>query len=81
VGEAFSLRLPSDEFADYDDDALAYSASSAGGGPLPVWLAFDPKTRTLTGKPDAAGSVTIEITATDSMGSAASDVLTIRSTR
>jgi hypothetical protein len=81
VGEPFLLRLPAGEFADYDDGALAYSASSAGGGPLPKWLAFDPKTRTLTGTPDTTGSVTIEITATDSMGSASSDVLTIRSTR
>jgi hypothetical protein len=77
VGEDLVPRLPADQFADHDDDALAYSASSAGGDPLPAWLAFDPETRTLKGTPRIAGEVAIEITATDPMGSASSDVLTI----
>lgn len=78
VGEDFVLQLPAEEFADHDDDALVYSAAFAGGDPLPAWLSFDPKTRTLTGTPAAAGTVALEITATDSMGAACSDVLTIR---
>jgi len=76
--ERFVLRLPADQFADYDDGTLALSASSGGGAPLYGWLVFDPATRTLSGTPPAEGTFTIEIRATDAIGSACADVVTIR---
>lgn len=81
-GEAFSYQVPIDAFADVDAaDVLTYSASLAGGGALPSWLAFDPATRSFTGTPPngAAGSYTVHVTATDLAGASVTDsfILTI----
>src|SRR5690606_12798857 len=55
-------------------DALTYTAALADGSPLPVWLTFDPATRTFTGTPANAdvGSFTVRVSATDSAGASAS---------
>jgi len=78
AGDRFELQLPAGEFADHDDPSLSYSAAAAGGGPLPGWLAFDPKTRTLKGTPPAEGELKIDVTAADAAGSSCADSLKIR---
>jgi Ca2+-binding RTX toxin-like protein len=72
---AFVFVLPADTFADDDaGDTLTYSATLAVGSALPSWLVFDAATRTFSGTPadGDAGSLSIQVTATDSVGASAS---------
>ena len=50
--------------------APTLTAASPGGAPLPAWLTFDAATRTLSGTPTpgTAGTVNVEITATNAAG-------------
>ncbi|NJD07541.1 MAG: hypothetical protein FIA97_13745 [Methylococcaceae bacterium] len=76
TGRPLSFAVPADAFADPDGtDTLTLSASLAGGGALPAWLAFDPATATFHGTPPgtAAGAIELAVTATDSQGLAVSD--------
>jgi hypothetical protein len=50
---------------EYGTETLQYSASSSNGPTLPDWLAFNPQTRTFSGKPTQAGIANIKITATN----------------
>ena len=68
---AFTFAVPSTTFADDDQmhgDSLTYTATLAGGAPLPSWLSFNPITRMFSGTPGAgdAGTLQIVVTATDS---------------
>jgi hypothetical protein len=72
---SFSFQFAAGTFSDVDvGDTLTYTTSA-----LPAWLAFDASTRTFTGTPTYAdiGTYSITITATDSMGSSASDTFTL----
>ena len=72
-----NLVLPAGAFNDVDaGDALTLSAQLADGTALPSWLAFNAATRTFSGNSAYAGpgTLSIKVTATDSAGSAASDV-------
>ncbi|MBI3140800.1 MAG: putative Ig domain-containing protein, partial [Rhodocyclales bacterium] len=76
----FSLAVPDDAFADVDaGDSYELSASLANGDPLPGWLAFDPATRGFSGTPtnDDVGTLSVQATATDAGGLAASTVFAI----
>jgi VCBS repeat-containing protein len=67
---AYSWQLPDGSFTDVDQgDVLGYTATLADGSPLPSWLAFDPVTRTFSGRVprDAAGFLDIRVTATDAV--------------
>lgn len=58
-------------FVDPDDDpyiTFTYSALLASGAPLPVWLSFNPLTRTFSGTPTSAGAVVVRVFATDQFG-------------
>ncbi|MGB4069840.1 MAG: calcium-binding protein [Nitrospira sp.] len=75
----FTFTVPATTFTDADvshGDALAYGASLADGSPLPVWLSFDPTTRTFSGTPGAgdAGVLQITLTATDQGHLSATDL-------
>ena len=79
--EAFLLDASS-TFADVDPgDQLTFSATVAGGQPLPGWLSINPATGVLSGTPtnDDVGSLTVQVTATDlaSATATSSFVLTI----
>ena len=77
---AFSYVVSQDTFADVDvGDSLNYSATLAGGEPLPGWLSFDATTRTFSGTPGSAdvGVVTVRVTATDGAAATASDEFTL----
>lgn len=64
----FSYTFASDAFIDPDLDSLAYSAITTQETALPLWLNFDPLTRTLSGTPSASdvGTWGVRITAKDS---------------
>jgi Ca2+-binding RTX toxin-like protein len=82
---AFSWQLPSNTFADPDqNDVLTYSAKMADGSDLPSWLTFNAVTQTLSGTPanGQVGAIEIKIIATDKLGATAEDIfkLTIQNT-
>lgn len=56
----YVYQIPATTFVDPDGDVLSYSASG-----LPSWLNFDPTTRTLSGTPPDARSISVIITASD----------------
>ena len=73
-GRVVSLTLPAGTFMDPQAEALSYTATLAGGLPLPSWLVFHPATDSFTGAaPSTAQTLTITITATDTSGLFASD--------
>ena len=55
-----------------------YEATRADGTALPDWLHFDASTRTFRGTPPAAGTLTIEVTATDGPDRSASATFALR---
>ncbi len=75
----FSLDV-SDAFADEDPgDTLTLSATLVGGAALPAWLDFNPNTGLFSGTPTNAdvGTISIELTATDTAAATASDTFDI----
>jgi len=78
----FSFVVPTTTFADQDTihgDALTYSATIAGGAPLPTWLSFNAATRTFSGIPlnDNVGLIKLAVKATDTGGLNANSTFTI----
>ncbi|MDP2822558.1 MAG: putative Ig domain-containing protein, partial [Sulfuritalea sp.] len=77
-GSSFSLVLPAGLFSDVDaGDTLTLAVTDAGGAALPLWLAFDAATRTLSGTPAAAGSLGLTVIATDTAGAFAAIPFTL----
>ncbi|ODC02259.1 hypothetical protein BFW38_00590 [Terasakiispira papahanaumokuakeensis] len=72
AGIEYQFTLPEGLFTDPDGDTLTLSISG-----LPSGLTFDPETRTLSGTPEAEGSITITITATDTVGASTSREITL----
>ncbi|MGX5735461.1 DUF4082 domain-containing protein [Bosea thiooxidans] len=78
IGSAFSLTLPIGTFTDVDSsDSLTYTATAADGSALPTWLTFNPTTRTFSGTPNASGTISVRVSATDGGGLAASETFNI----
>ena len=76
----FSFTVPANTFGDVDlGDTLTYSAMLADGTALPSWLAFDPATMTFSGTPtnDDVGTLSLNVTATDTGGAGVSDTFNI----
>src|SRR4051794_14923075 len=67
IGELWVFQISSDAFSDPNNDPLEFSATLSSGDPLPLWLSFDPITRTFSGNPpeDFGGAIEFKITATD----------------
>ncbi len=77
---AFNFQIPASTFSDIDaGDILTYSATLAGGTPLPSWLTFNAATRTFTGTPTNSdvGTISVQVTATDSAGASVSDTFNL----
>ena len=80
AGTAFSYVFPANTFSDADTgDTLSYTATKTDGTALPTWLAFAAGTRTFSGTPQAAdaGTVSVEVTASDGNGGSVSDTFDI----
>lgn len=80
AGESFSFTytVPAGAFADPDaDDNMHYSATLVDGGALPTWLRFDEATRTFTGTPPTAGTVSVRVEADDHNEGRVADVFDI----
>jgi len=77
---AFNFTIPASTFSDVDaGDTLTYSATNAGGTPLPSWLTFNATTGTFTGTPanSDVGNLSITVTATDNAGASVSDTFNL----
>lgn len=80
VDTAFTFLLPANTFTDVDSgDTFSLSATLADGNPLPNWLTFDPATETFSGTPTAgdAGTLQIQVTATDSANASISNTFSL----
>jgi hypothetical protein len=76
----FVLTIPNTAFSDPDSkDTLTFSVKLANGSPLPTWLTFNPTTKTFTGQPtlDDVGTLSLQVTATDSLGLAVSQTFSV----
>ena len=70
VDTAFSYTFLANTFNDVDvTDTLTYTATKADGALLPTWLTFTDTTRTFSGAPTAAGTVSVKVTASDGTAS------------
>jgi len=67
-GRAFSYTVPTTLFSD-SDSALTFSATTATGASLPSWLSFNASTRTLSGTPTTGGTLNLNLSASDELGS------------
>ena len=67
AGTPFSYTFPADTFN--DTDTLTYTATKADNAVLPTWLTFTAATRTFSGTPTAAETVSVKVTATDNTDS------------
>jgi len=66
--------VPANTFTDADTySTLIGSAKLADGSALPSWLTFDPASRTFSGKPAEAGTITVRVTVSDGDYSATDD--------
>jgi len=76
----FTFTVPLGTFDDPDvAEVLIYSAATAPSSALPVWLSFDPITRTFSGTPGVSnmGPVSIALKVTDEDDETATDVFVI----
>lgn len=77
-GAPLTFALPASTFADIDaGDRLNFKATLANGSALPAWLVFDAATRTFSGTPSQAGTVSVKVSAVDLSAAVASDVFDI----
>ena len=79
VGRPFSYPFPLDTFGDVDaGDTLTYTATTAADAALSTtWLSFDATSRTFSGTPTAAGTLSVKVTATDGESASVSDTFDI----
>jgi YD repeat-containing protein len=61
----FEFEIPANTFENNDFNELEYSIQSGNDAPLPDWIGFNPDTKTLTGIPENAGVVSIEVQVSD----------------
>ncbi len=79
AGSKDTLAIAAGTFTDPQKSALTYSAMLATGAALPAWLTFNAATDTFstTAAPTAAGTYSIKLTATDTLGLATSETFGI----
>ena len=69
AGTALSdYMFPAATFTDADGNTLTYTATLDDNSALPSWLSFAPATRTFSGTPTAAETVSVKVTASDGNG-------------
>ncbi|MCX6175483.1 MAG: putative Ig domain-containing protein [Ignavibacteriales bacterium] len=65
IGKMFSFIIPDDAVCDDDGSSIRYEVLSLDSSPMPAWLRFDSRTKTLSGTPETAGKVTLRFNAFD----------------
>lgn len=66
IGNEFHYTVPHSTFIDDDgNNTLSYSAFISDGTPLPSWLSFDTLTRTFSGTPTNAATISVLVIAKD----------------
>ena len=78
--QEFVFQLSAGAFLDADpQDILTYEAKTLNGELLPDWMRFDAVDLSFTGLPgnDAVGSVSVQVTAVDSLGASATGTFVI----
>ncbi|SFU20892.1 Putative Ig domain-containing protein, partial [Algoriphagus locisalis] len=78
--QLYNFQFADNTFSDIDvGDALTYTGQLAGGGALPLWLSFDPLTRTFSGTPsnENVDTVSIDVIANDGNGGTVTDTFDI----
>jgi hypothetical protein len=76
----YNFQVAANTFSDVDaEDTLTYTATSADGTALPSWLTFDAATSTFSGTPTNGdvGSLNVDVVATDSTNTTATDSFTL----
>lgn len=76
----FSFAIPTNTFADEDvGDTITLSVVESGTTGLPAWLTFNSGVESLEGMPTSGdvGTVTLDVTATDSSGAPVTDTFVI----
>ena len=81
TGTEFTFTVPDNTFDDADGDTLTYTATLSDASPLPDWLSFAADTRTFTGTPTTAETLTIRVTANDGIATVHDDFDMVVSTR
>ncbi len=80
AGSSFTYTIPLNLVGDSDvGDGLIFSAALTDGSSLPVWLSFNPLTRTISGSPglNDIGSLSMRVLITDQDFGTGSDVFQI----
>jgi hypothetical protein len=78
-GQAFSFTLPVNTFVDLQGQPMTYTATLAGGAPLPSWVTFNTQTGQLSGTPPAGTTSTgVYLTATNAAGLHTTEVFAVR---
>ncbi|NVO09484.1 MAG: hypothetical protein HXX16_05930 [Bacteroidales bacterium] len=65
IAKKFTYTIPEDAVCDDDGTGITFEVLLLNGSPLPTWLTFDAKTKTLTGNPVEVGDVVLRINAYD----------------
>ncbi len=74
VSEPYAYTFGENVFVDVDfGDEIRYSAQLSDGSELPLWLMFNPETRTFEGTPESIDALEINVTATDKLGASATE--------
>jgi Ca2+-binding RTX toxin-like protein len=82
-GMGIDYAIPESAFTDPEQGNAAdlqVTVTSASGGELPEWLAYDPATRSFSGVPpqDYQGQLKLLVTAVDDFNQSVSDILTLQ---
>ena len=75
--KAVSFAIPSGTFTDPQNEALTYTATLSNGQSLPSWLTLNATTGAFSGTPTATAVLAITVTATDTSGLSASEILDV----
>ena len=75
IGHLFTFTVPDSTFIDDDgNNTLTYSAVLSNGSALPLWLNFNPATRTFSGIPAASGTLSLKVIVTDTANASTSSI-------
>jgi hypothetical protein len=79
LNKIFKFTIPENTFIDDDgNNTLTYSATLSDGNPLPSWLSLNPITRTFSGTPTNASTISVKVTAADKANVSISCTFTIK---